>query len=692
VNALNDVFFWDAQTGWAVGEKGTILHTDDGGETWQWQDSPVDGSLEHVVFVDAQMGWIAYPRWNDASVLLQTQDGGRTWVERSLPFQNDYDMIWADANNGWLVSSRQVFHSSDGGETWQEQSLPQQDQRWEFIASVDDRHVWATTRDVILHTDDGGVTWTSYPLAQALSETPVYLEDLVFVDAQTGWAILGDNTIAHTTDGGQTWQAQYTEDGSRIYQLDFEDARTGWAWNSDIMWRTTDGGATWEKHEMTPWNRRDVTFLDKRHAWAVGGWMIGPRSTIAYSDDGGVTWQLWDQHIVVPPLAYTSAARLASYLRQQAPPVDALLLRLFPDACWPFARYDLVSTALHNLGWNGTDWGEPPVVPQESHVRRLDADLDQDGQGEIILYGGGRRGTPLASVLDWDGIQWQVALNRSPSPYYWVGGNVWVHLEHSKVDGRLELWIEELNGFTGGTGIVEEHRDTSVVRCNHLDCRSVWRVGGWIKRWCGWYNGAAYVYGYDWGGSEYHFIDRDGGTRPEIESQHYGLTLRRPYGKDPISSTLEVQILPTTQTIYRWDGAQYTPTVEIELEPGYELDTRPVTETVDLDGDGDLERAVYHWVPDCDGLWQTLTIYDRDKGGAWQPTQVFTAAVTGAPSAGLSLQDVDDDGRFEVVECATFFLLTSDLAEIEEWPSMQPRCTIYGWDYVSRRFKPHFQP
>jgi photosystem II stability/assembly factor-like uncharacterized protein len=419
VNALNDVFFWDAQTGWAMGEKGTILHTDDGGETWQWQDSPVDGSLQRVVFVDAQTGWIAYPRWNDASVLLQTQDGGRTWVERSLPFQNDYDMTWTDANNGWLASSRKVFHSSDGGQTWQEQALPQQDQRWEFIASVDEQHVWVVTRDVILRTDDGGVTWTSYPLAQALSETPTYLEDLVFVDAQTGWAILGNNTIAHTTDGGRTWQAQYTAKENRIYRLDFEDARTGWAWNSDVIWRTTDGGATWEKYEMTPWNRRDVTFVDERRAWAVGGWIIGPRSTIAYSDDGGVTWQLWDQHIVVPPLAYTSAARLSSYLRQRAPPVDALLLRLFPDACWPFARYGLVSTALHNLGWNGTDWGEPPIVPQESHVRRLDADLDQDGQDEIILYGGGRRGTPLASVLDWGSVAGCLELFPAPLLLGW---------------------------------------------------------------------------------------------------------------------------------------------------------------------------------------------------------------------------------------------------------------------------------
>jgi hypothetical protein len=113
-----------------------------------------------------------------------------------------------------------------------------------------------------------------------------------------------------------------------------------------------------------------------------------------------------------------------------------------------------------------------------------------------------------------------------------------------------------------------------------------------------------------------------------------------------------------------------------------------VTETVDLNGDGRLEQATYHWVSDYDGLWQTLSLYERDNQGAWQPTQVFTAATTGAPSAGLSLQDVDDDGRIEVVECATSFLLTYDLAEMEEWPSMQPDCTVYDWDYVTSTYKP----
>ena len=38
---FNDIYFVDNQTGWAVGEKGTIVATIDGGETWTSQTSGI---------------------------------------------------------------------------------------------------------------------------------------------------------------------------------------------------------------------------------------------------------------------------------------------------------------------------------------------------------------------------------------------------------------------------------------------------------------------------------------------------------------------------------------------------------------------------------------------------------------------------------------------------------------------------
>ena len=55
---LYDVFFLDAQTGWAVGSKGTILETRDGGFTWTSPEeiNASGGSFKAVWFTGAESG------------------------------------------------------------------------------------------------------------------------------------------------------------------------------------------------------------------------------------------------------------------------------------------------------------------------------------------------------------------------------------------------------------------------------------------------------------------------------------------------------------------------------------------------------------------------------------------------------------------------------------------------------------
>src|SRR5436190_9106485 len=56
---LTSITFVDADNGWAVGDRGVIWHTIDGGRNWQRQDSPTSARLESVCFADAQTGWAA---------------------------------------------------------------------------------------------------------------------------------------------------------------------------------------------------------------------------------------------------------------------------------------------------------------------------------------------------------------------------------------------------------------------------------------------------------------------------------------------------------------------------------------------------------------------------------------------------------------------------------------------------------
>jgi hypothetical protein len=152
-----------------------------------------------------------------------------------------------------------------------------------------------------------------------------------------------------------------------------------------------------------------------------------------------------------------------------------------------------------------------------------------------------------------------------------------------------------------------------------------------------------------------------------------------------LSGTLDVWVLPQLQTTYRWDGTQYTVTGQVEVKPGYPFDMNPVTETLDLDGDGQVERVTSRWVPDCGGLWQILSIQEYDEDGDWQSARTFTASSTIVPTTGISLRDTDGDGRSEVVLCETTFTLTAFGLDLPRWPSMLPQCTTYDWVPVDGR-------
>ena len=57
-NYLNDVFFIDKNTGWAVGDVGAIIKTIDGGKSWESQICPSNLALYGVSFQDENHGII----------------------------------------------------------------------------------------------------------------------------------------------------------------------------------------------------------------------------------------------------------------------------------------------------------------------------------------------------------------------------------------------------------------------------------------------------------------------------------------------------------------------------------------------------------------------------------------------------------------------------------------------------------
>ena len=111
---LTSVYFVDAKQGWATGHDGLILHTDDGGATWSRQ---LDGRKANELVVAAmERNVAAEPASDDAKKLLAE---AQRYQEQGAdkPF---LDVWFADARQGYAVGAYNlIFRTDDGGATWQ---------------------------------------------------------------------------------------------------------------------------------------------------------------------------------------------------------------------------------------------------------------------------------------------------------------------------------------------------------------------------------------------------------------------------------------------------------------------------------------------------------------------------------------------------------------------------------------------
>lgn len=165
---LTSVWFANDRTGWAVGQWGTILRTDDAGETWRIQrlDLANDRPFFSVYFKDKSEGW-AVGLW---SLMLHTTDGGATWQEVALqppPGSTKADVnlysIFANANGELFISAEKgfVLRSTDAGKSWTYLSTGYAGSFWSGVALKDGTLLVGGLRGSIYRSSDDGQNWSN---------------------------------------------------------------------------------------------------------------------------------------------------------------------------------------------------------------------------------------------------------------------------------------------------------------------------------------------------------------------------------------------------------------------------------------------------------------------------------------------------------------------------------------------------
>ena len=220
-------------------EQGAILVTNDAGTTWSTREMKVAGHLRNIYFVDANRGFAA----GDAGVLVATSDGGKTWETRKTDLKENLVAICFVGQSGWVAGyDGVIIHSSDGGKTWAPQPTGTKESL-EGIFFLDANHGWAVGwAGTILRTIDGGKTWQLVKCAAAQwSLSAVY-----FRDAQNGWIVGFGGTILRSHDGGSTWAAQTSPAKTWLGAIAFDGRNRGWIAADSGILSSEDGGETWK--------------------------------------------------------------------------------------------------------------------------------------------------------------------------------------------------------------------------------------------------------------------------------------------------------------------------------------------------------------------------------------------------------------------------------------------------------------
>ncbi len=202
---LTAVHMHDALTGWAVGHDATILRTSDGGESWTVvHEAPEeDLPLLDIWFRDNLNG-LAVGAYGYA---VATEDGGDTWTGRTIS-GDDYHLNALIPTPGQDAGSQRlyiaaesgvIYRSEDGGETWQELASPYAGSWFGGLALDENRVLLAGLRGHLFRSEDRGNNWTRIP-----SGTQATLTDAVLLPSGSIVVTGLEGTVLTSHDGGRS--------------------------------------------------------------------------------------------------------------------------------------------------------------------------------------------------------------------------------------------------------------------------------------------------------------------------------------------------------------------------------------------------------------------------------------------------------------------------------------------------------
>lgn len=300
---LFGVTFIDVDRGWAVGQHGTILQTQDGGVNWKPQASGTAATLSSIAMYNSQRGLAiggqtqAYSQCSLGEVVV-TMDGGKAWqvitghdlprLRKLIIGPNGQCVAAGDWSHVHLSS---VFTSRDGGMNWTPQVSPMVGHAIGLAGTVD---------DYLVLSDQGEVIRFRYDAAPRVI-LPANQDWTCLAGTDNKRMLLGPRGAIRSDDHGTTWQLVSQTEALPLSVAPAQTASI--ALFQDEAWITSDASLT-IKRVLPPSapNQSQIVAESIAHAAdasirsmfrfdADRGWAVGDFGLISATRDGGKSWR-----------------------------------------------------------------------------------------------------------------------------------------------------------------------------------------------------------------------------------------------------------------------------------------------------------------------------------------------------------------------------------------------------------------
>ncbi len=192
--------FIDNKNGWAAGHAGVIIHTADGGESWEVQKkaSMDNQPILDIQFPSKEVGYAC----GAFDSFFKTTDGGKTWKSIPTGTDNIYNcLVFIDENKGYMVGEYgTVLLTRDGAKSWEKLDLGGYEGSFFGITLVSEKRLLIYgVAGKIMKSENSGQTWENLPLGidQPLFRGAVNGDKVVIVG--------GAGTILISHDQGNTF-------------------------------------------------------------------------------------------------------------------------------------------------------------------------------------------------------------------------------------------------------------------------------------------------------------------------------------------------------------------------------------------------------------------------------------------------------------------------------------------------------